>query len=69
MSYIVEENCKGKFSILEIKEESTLIIYTTRDMSEANSVCRGLNLGKGFNGETPGFFAEKVVYLNASKLE
>jgi hypothetical protein len=57
MSYIVEKGKTG-YNIRE-KETSTLI-EIERDESEARTMCRKMNLGSGFSGWTPQFFATHV---------
>jgi hypothetical protein len=55
MSYSVVKNETGKFDIIE--KDSDVVIEINRAESEARSICRKLNLGSGFNGWTPPFFA------------
>lgn len=56
MSYkvITEENT---YSIFE--KESDITIDLRTDEKKARDLCRKLNLGSGFNGWTPPFFATK----------
>ena len=61
MSYYVEEilllhsnNSRVMYNIIE--KDSELTVFTTRDENESRSMCRSLNLGSGFNGNTPSFF-------------
>jgi hypothetical protein len=56
MSYkvITEENT---YSIFE--KESDITIDLRTDEKKARDLCRKLNLGSGFNGWTPPFFAVK----------
>lgn len=56
MSYAVKETL-GTFDIIE-KDTDVKIVLNT-DEKIAKSVCRKLNLGAGFNGWTPPFFAVK----------
>lgn len=55
MSYRVEQN-KKDFDVVE--KDTELVVYTTESSKVARSMCRSLNLGSGFNGFTPTFFAE-----------
>lgn len=57
MGYRVNEN-KSLFEIVE--KGSELVITTRKDKGEAIKLCRSLNLGSGFDGFTPPFFA--LVY-------
>lgn len=54
MSYYVKEN-QGSFDIIE-KDTDTLIDMKTNE-KRARDICRKMNLGAGFNGFTPLFFA------------
>lgn len=56
MSYIVKEN-KGSYDILE--KDSDTVLELSTDEKRARDLCRKLNLGSGFNGWTPSFFAIK----------
>lgn len=47
-----------KFSILE--KDSDLVIRLRTDEKRAKDLCRKMNLGSGFNGWTPPFFAENT---------
>ena len=64
MSYIMKKGETG-YNIFE-KETETLI-EIERTEKEVNDLCRKLNLGSGFNGWTPTFFASRVepVYEEA----
>ena len=55
MSYRIE-NVNNEYAIVEKATELTVASYSS--FKEARSVCRGLNLGAGFNGLTPTFFCE-----------
>jgi len=55
VSYIVKE-IKGKKGIFETTTE-TFIIYNKKTDKDIRTVARKLNLGSGFNGWTPQFFA------------
>ena len=57
MSYKVVKN-GGRYIIIE---NDKVVINTYKKQSEANKVCRGLNLGKGFNGDTPFFFRNRLT--------
>lgn len=58
MSYFVVKDENGICNIVE-KETNTTIEIKTRDEQKIRSVCRKLNLGGGFSGFTPSFFAKK----------
>jgi hypothetical protein len=60
MSYVVKE-VQGTKGILETKTE-TFIVYNKKTDKEIQSIARKLNLGSGFNGWTPQFFAGNVKY-------
>ena len=47
----------AKFNIFE--KESELTIELETDEKRARDLCRKMNLGSGFNGWTPPFFAAK----------
>mgnify|MGYP007107522632 CR=1 FL=1 len=55
MSYKVKKK-NDYYQIVE-NDVKCVISYETRE--EANDVCRGLNLGKGFTGWTPNFFCRE----------
>lgn len=55
MGYHLKET-NGTFDIIE-KETDTTISLTTSEQ-RARDLCRKLNLGSGFDGWTPTFFAE-----------
>lgn len=56
MSYAVKETL-GTFDIIEKDTDVKIVLKTEEKI--AKSVCRKLNLGAGFNGWTPPFFAVK----------
>lgn len=56
MSYAVKEN-NGSFDIYE--KNSDVLIELKSEEKRAKDLCRKLNLGSGFNGWTPLFFAVK----------
>ncbi len=58
MSYRLVKTELG-YDILE--KETDLIIELKRNEKDAKDLCRKLNLGSGFSGWTPSFFAEKVL--------
>jgi hypothetical protein len=60
MSYVVKE-VQGEKGILETNTD-TFIVYSKRTDKEIQTVTRKLNLGSGFNGWTPQFFAGNVEY-------
>jgi hypothetical protein len=64
MSYSVVKNDIGKYCLVE-KESKTVISLGRRNETEARSICRKLNLGSGFCGWTPDFFAKKL-FTNGS---
>lgn len=56
MSYTVKEK-DGSFDIYE--KNSDVLIELKSEEKRAKDLCRKLNLGSGFNGWTPLFFAVK----------
>lgn len=58
MSYVVKEKEQNKFVILE--KETDVEIEVPYSKKETNDVVRKLNLGSGFNGWTPTFFASRI---------
>jgi len=46
-----------------IVENDEVIVNSYKNQSEANKVCRGLNLGKGFGGDTPKFFGNVLTTI------
>ena len=51
-----------------IKEKKTDQYLISFDMgAPAHRLCNLLNDGSGFNGETPAFFAKKIVRVNHRK--
>ena len=56
MSYAVTVK-EGKYDLLE--KSSDVLIELNYEEKKANDICRKLNLGGGFNGWTPPFFAIK----------
>ena len=63
MSYAVKEK-QGSFDIYE--KNNDVLIELKLEEKKAKDLCRKLNLGSGFNGWTPLFFASKneVKYDN-----
>lgn len=57
MSYRVLKTETG-YGIME--KESDTLIELKKPENEVRDLCRKLNLGTGFNGWTPIFFAEKL---------
>lgn len=55
MSYKVKQVNNTKFDILE--KETGILIDLKISEQEAKDICRKMNLGAGFNGFTPSFFA------------
>jgi hypothetical protein len=60
MSYRVLETGQG-YDIVE--KETDVVIELKRAEKDAKDICRKLNLGSGFCGWTPTFFAEKMELL------
>jgi hypothetical protein len=56
MSYAVTSK-EGKYDLLE--KSSDVLIELNYEEKKAKDMCRKLNLGAGFNGWTPPFFAVK----------
>ena len=56
MSYKVVKN-QNAYSIFEKESDVTIDLQT--DEKRARDLCRKMNLGSGFNGWTPLFFAVK----------
>lgn len=61
MSYYVREvlvlDHQKTIQMYNVMEKgSELTVYTTADETKSRSMCRSLNLGAGFNGNTPPFF-------------
>jgi hypothetical protein len=56
LSYRVEK-IRNEYVIKE--KGSDLTIASFRRNREARTLCRGLNLGQGFNGHTPEFFIQE----------
>ena len=60
MSYRVEEVVLNKKKVFRVIEKDTnLELFETTSNRDARRVCRSLNLGSGFAGYTPSFFATK----------
>jgi hypothetical protein len=55
VSYYVKKN-KNIFTVIE--KETGLFLKSSAQEKEIRELCRKLNLGMGFNGLTPAFFAE-----------
>lgn len=56
MSYAVTAK-EGKYDLFE--KSSDVLIELDYEEKKAKDICRKLNLGAGFNGWTPPFFAVK----------
>ena len=56
MTYRVEKNRK-RYAVIE--KDTHLLVYHTRTERGAREMCRSLNLGAGFDGYTPAFFAQE----------
>lgn len=61
MSYAVKENT-NQYDVYE-NTSNVLIELKTNEM-HARELCRKLNLGSGFNGWTPQFFAERYEVVD-----
>ena len=62
MSYRVEEVVLNKKKVFKVIEKDTnLELFETTSNRDARGMCRSLNLGAGFNGYTPSFFAAKFT--------
>ena len=59
MSYIVKEVEPNSYAILE--KESEVEIQVPHSKKEVYEIARKLNLGSGFNGWTPPFFAPRYI--------
>ena len=57
MSYRIVENKNG-YDIME--KETDIVIELSVKEKEAKDLCRKLNLGSGFAGWTPTFFAGRI---------
>ena len=65
MSYRVEEVVLNKSKVFRVIEKDTnLELYQTTSNRDARKMCRTLNLGAGFNGYTPSFFAIKFPRID-----
>lgn len=60
MSYVVKE-VEGKKGIYET-DTGTFISYSKKTDKDLQTTIRKLNLGSGFSGWTPQFFADNSVY-------
>ena len=56
MSYRVEK-IRSDYHVIEKGSEFTLATF--RRNRDARELCRGLNLGQGFDGRTPRFFCDE----------
>lgn len=56
------ENFYGNYLIKENKTEQYLVSYDHR--MPANALCRKLNAGSGFEGETPSFMTKNILRVN-----
>jgi hypothetical protein len=63
MSYRVHEE-NGIFKIIE--KDSDLVVQVKKSKDDATKLCRTLNLGSGFDGWTPPFFAAEF-YIQKEK--
>ena len=57
MSYTVVEKDR---KVVIVEKDSGLELLEYKSKSVARQVCRKLNLGSGFNGQTPRFFSLDV---------
>ena len=61
MTYTILKKEVDNGTVYDIVEKSTnYIVRTLSCEKKALSLKRGLNLGKGFNGSTPGFFVREI---------
>lgn len=62
MSYsVLHEN--DSYNIHE-KQNDIVIELNIKNKTKIRSICRKMNLGSGFNGQTPTFFAKKLFTSN-----
>jgi len=57
MSYMVKKNEIGTFDLFDKGSEEMIELHL--DEHTARTLCRKMNLGSGFGGWTPSFFAKK----------
>jgi hypothetical protein len=60
MSYTTIRSSEDTFDVLE--KDTDIVIELKRDEKSIREICRKLNLGSGFEGFTPPFFAEKFEF-------
>jgi hypothetical protein len=65
MSYSLQKNDQDTYDVYE--KNTDVLIQLNAKEEDAKTLCRKLNLGSGFNGWTPTFFATRynVVYEEA----
>lgn len=63
MSYILNKNSTS-YNIYE--KDSDVLIELSYEERKAKDLCRKLNLGSGFNGWTPLFFAPKYEVVEGA---
>jgi hypothetical protein len=63
MSYILK---KTDIAYHIYEKSSDILIELNFDEKKAKDLCRKLNLGSGFNGYTPSFFAEKYEVVEGA---
>ena len=56
--YTVSE--KNSENLYKIVENNRQVVDIKESKRTAHRICRGLNLGKGFDGFTPDFFCERI---------
>lgn len=61
MSYVTVKSSDNEYDLLE--KDTNITIKLEKPENDARDICRKLNLGSGFEGFTPPFFAEKLVYI------
>lgn len=55
----LKEKRKKVFGVLEKETENIIKVFFDKD--EAMALCRHLNLGGGFDGNTPAFFLKNFI--------
>jgi hypothetical protein len=62
MSYVTVKSSGNEYDLLE--KDTNILIKLEKTENDARDICRKLNLGSGFEGFTPPFFAEKLVHIS-----
>ena len=60
--YVIESSGRRIHLIREVLTDK--IVYTGQYYRETKKICRGLNSGNGFNGNTPDFFCIWDIQTN-----